>query len=774
MLRIRILFFLFILLNSVQLQAQNCNWQLSGKVVDKHDKSPLGFATVYIDEFKIGVTTDSLGNFKLTNICTGTYFVILEHLGCKADTVQLNINKNIQTIFYLEHHTEILDEIVLTAKREQIYPTQTAAFLDKNKLQQLEGKNLSEILSTISGITQLKTGANISKPIIHGMFGSRISIYNDGIKLETQDWGTEHAPEIDPFNASNIKVIKGAGSVAYGTNAMGGMIVITPPALKKYKNINANFSIVTQTNGRGITTSARIEQGFRKKIAYNLQGTYKRIGDLKAPHYNLSNTGLQEVNLYTAIGFVKNKWNMDMSYSLFHQELGILRSAHIGNLTDLKNAIASDTPLIVKPFTFKVNNPKQKIAHHNAKVDLKKYFKKEQKIEVIYAFQLNNRKEFDIRRGGRSNKPALEMHLFSNNLNSSYSRKINFKKSIIEGKSGIAFTTLHNANNAETGIRPLIPDYYQYAVGFYEMETISTPKIDIELGIRYDYTRFKAFKFDKNNQLQKSIYNFNTYAFVAGIDWDSKKEWLKFQSNIVFNSRFPNANELFSEGLHHGIATIEFGNQKLKQEHGIKWVNTLSTQYKKLIKLELNFYVTKIKNYIYSAPLPDPILTIRGAFPAFKYEQTNARLLGLDFNLSSELTSFLMFTFQASLIRGKNTINKDNLIYMPADRIHSSIEIHHDFKKFKRVFLGLSLVHIFKQNKIPTQIIDYKLAPVAYTTFNINGGWKYEINPKHQIAFSIAAENISNVSYRDYLNRFRYYADEMAWNLTIRLKYEFN
>ncbi len=105
MLRIRILFLLFILLNSVQLQAQNCNWQLSGKVVDKHDKSPLGFATVYIDELKIGVTTDSLGNFKLTNICTGTYFVILEHLGCKADTVQLNINKNIQTIFYLEHHT---------------------------------------------------------------------------------------------------------------------------------------------------------------------------------------------------------------------------------------------------------------------------------------------------------------------------------------------------------------------------------------------------------------------------------------------------------------------------------------------------------------------------------------------------------------------------------------------------------------------------------------------------------------------------------------------
>jgi iron complex outermembrane receptor protein len=57
-------------------------------------------------------------------------------------------------------------------------------------------------------------------------------------------------------------------------------------------------------------------------------------------------------------------------------------------------------------------------------------------------------------------------------------------------------------------------------------------------------------------------------------------------------------------------------------------VNSVNLSYKKYFKSELTFYVAKINDYIYLAPLPDPVLTIRGAFPAFQYYQTNARLTG--------------------------------------------------------------------------------------------------------------------------------------------------
>ena len=43
----------------------------------------------------------------------------------------------------------------------------------------------------------MNTGNVISKPMIHGMFGSRVGIIYDGVQIENQQWGQDHAPNID-------------------------------------------------------------------------------------------------------------------------------------------------------------------------------------------------------------------------------------------------------------------------------------------------------------------------------------------------------------------------------------------------------------------------------------------------------------------------------------------------------------------------------------------------------------------------------------------------
>lgn len=766
--------FLFLLISYCSF-AEDCNLKLSGNILDKHDKSALDYATVYIKELEIGVTADSAAYYQFDKLCPGKYTFIIEHISCPSDTIVFTLSNSITKNFYLEHHPEELGEVVTTASKIEKENTQTISVIDNKTLSKLEGKDLGSILSTVSGVNQLKTGTTISKPIIHGLYGDRISIVSNGVKLETQDWGSEHAPEIDPFASNTIKVIKGVGSLEYGTDAMGGMVLMEPPVLKKVKHINASLSLVGQTNGHGITTSAKIEQGFKKQVAYFIQGTYKRLGDQQTPHYNLSNTGLQEGNLSAGVGLLKKGWDVNAYYSLFHQELGILKSSHIGNLTDLQNAIASDTPLIVKPFTYNMENPKQKISHHLAKLNIVKFFANQNHVDITYSFQLNNRKEFDIRRGGRSSIPALDMNLFSNNLLASYFRTTQFTKtnSRLEGKSGFNFLAKHNTNNPETGIRPLIPDYYQYSFGIFDMEKYYFKNYIIEFGGRYDFTRFYGYKFDRNNTLLKPVYNFHTYAANVGASWKNNSSTIQLQTNLSYSSRFPNASELFSDGLHHGIAALEFGNADLKPESGVKWVNTISTHYKKYIDAEVTFYVSKIHNFIYLAPLPEPVLTIRGAFPAFQYYQTNARLLGLDVSLNAQPLSFLLLSLRSSIVRGRNTTTKDNLIYMPSDRVSASFDVHHDFKKLENVHVGMTVQHVFKQTKIPALIPDYKSAPNAYTTLNADAGFDLAISDKHKLSFSVTGENITNAVYRDYLNRFRYYSDELGWNLTFRLKYSF-
>ncbi|MFM9075334.1 MAG: TonB-dependent receptor, partial [Bacteroidota bacterium] len=68
-------------------------------------------------------------------------------------------------------------------------------------------------------------------PVIHGVHSQRILILNHGVRQEGQQWGAEHAPEIDPLIASDIQVIKDASAIRYGVDAIGGVVVVNPPAL---------------------------------------------------------------------------------------------------------------------------------------------------------------------------------------------------------------------------------------------------------------------------------------------------------------------------------------------------------------------------------------------------------------------------------------------------------------------------------------------------------------------------------------------------------------
>lgn len=178
-------FTLLIILLITQLGfGQNCTIKISGHIIDEHDKSTLDYATVYIQELQIGASADSNGYYEFNNICPGKYAFIIDHIGCASDTVILTITNSITKNFYLEHHAQELAEITTTATRIEKESVQTTAIIDSKALTKLEGKNLGNILSTIAGVNQLKTGTTISKPIIHGLYGDRITIVNNGVKLE--------------------------------------------------------------------------------------------------------------------------------------------------------------------------------------------------------------------------------------------------------------------------------------------------------------------------------------------------------------------------------------------------------------------------------------------------------------------------------------------------------------------------------------------------------------------------------------------------------------
>jgi outer membrane receptor protein involved in Fe transport len=111
----------------------------------------------------------------------------------------------------------------------------------------------------MTGVAVLQTGSTIAKPVIHGLHSNRLLILNNGIRQEGQQWGSEHAPEIDPFIATSLKVIKGANTVRYGSGAMAGVIVVEPGELRDSTGIGGEVNLVGFSNGRSGTVSGIIE-----------------------------------------------------------------------------------------------------------------------------------------------------------------------------------------------------------------------------------------------------------------------------------------------------------------------------------------------------------------------------------------------------------------------------------------------------------------------------------------------------------------------------------
>ena len=89
---------------------------LSGSVIDEHDQSPLDFATVYIVELAKGVVAGDHGNYQIEDLCAGKYTLVVSHVSCQPDTLQVEIHQNTNLNLFLEHHAEALKQITITGQ----------------------------------------------------------------------------------------------------------------------------------------------------------------------------------------------------------------------------------------------------------------------------------------------------------------------------------------------------------------------------------------------------------------------------------------------------------------------------------------------------------------------------------------------------------------------------------------------------------------------------------------------------------------------------------
>ena len=752
---------------------------------------------------QIGTSTDAEGRFELTGLCDKENDLLFSYVGYKQVEHHHDYHHPFVEI-YLAPNSLLMESVVVEAQATAsgLETTQTER-LSEEELAEVSSLTLGEAASRISGVQTISTGQNIVKPVIHGLHSNRILVVNNGLRHEFQNWGTDHAPEIDPSMVDRLEVVKGAGTVRYGPEALGGVILINPPKPEFNTPLSGSVSLTGKSNGRSGEASLQLEKGF-KWISLMASGSYLKQGDLHAPDYQLTNTGKEESSY--GGGFRLHplpELFVEGFYSRFDQELGILRGSVNTNLDDLLRALEAETPNFTEPFSYDINTPKQAVSHDLYKASVQ-WVGDRQSVQVQYGYQVNRRQEFDVRRGNDRLVPNIDLELATHSLDGLWRHP---KWGKLSGQLGVQWSQQANDNIPGTQTVPFIPNFDQERLGGFLIESLDLGNSAVEAGIRYDWQESYIVGRQPNNLIYRNTVSFQSVTATLGFRQKLSDQAL-FRTNIGTAWRPPNIAELYRFGRH--LSFLEYGlwrytineerdlistrdilteeDRSVPNETGYKWIASYEVN-REDVQWELTGYINYIENYIYARPA-GLTATVRGTSPFFIYDQSDALFWGLDLTARFTHNPKLESTVKGSYLWSKQVSEDDYLVGQPPARIAYEAVWKPDFPIFDETRFSLRGSYTFEQFQTPRiltvdEVIfafrndvdlfgkdaaDFDIAAPPPGFFLMDIAWTAKWK---SISLSLRVSNLLNTSYRRNTDRLRYFADEVGRNFALTLGYSF-
>ena len=304
-------------------------------------------------------------------------------------------------------------------------------------------------------------------------------------------------------------MIKGAGALKYAGDAVGGIIKTNFSRSLLMDSLYGYGSIGYTDNGRGNYVISKISKSFSSGLNYGGTISLKSNGDYNSPDYSLSNSAGKKIasTLFFSKNRITKEWGI--RYSFFRQDIGILKSAHVGSLGDLARSVKSDTPLTIYPYSREIDNPKQENEHHTLSLYYKSRGLRNLKWDLNYSYQSNTRKEYDLRRGEFRDIESLNILLQTHDLLFDTFFSSNEKFVL---KSGLSLQFQDNFSNPRTGIRRLIPDHNRYKLGVYGITEFNySDDFKLEFGSRIDLDRINAKKYYWRDDWDNNNYSSRKY-----------------------------------------------------------------------------------------------------------------------------------------------------------------------------------------------------------------------------------------------------------------------
>ncbi len=714
--------------------------KISGKVT-YGDDLPLHDASVSITQTRQSTRTDENGRFEFVNVPAGRYTLLVHLEGFADATKMVTVAAGTDVTLDLELQIASLKEqvtVTASGSPQSVFDSfQSVNSVGSAQITERASTSLGDVLANEPGIAKRSFGPGSSRPVIHGMDGDRVLIAQDGVR--TGSLGSQsgdHGEPIDPIAAERIEVLKGPGTLLYGSNAIGGVVnVISNDENLAHEGLRATVTGLAGSADRQAGFASKLEYGFNKVL---LRGTVsgQRTGDFDTPLGRIPNSASRSNSGSFGGGYYGDKAWLSGTFASDIRRFGIPFAALFEGGGEEERILGGALPEVDEEIDIRLRSYKYRL--NGGFRELTNGFLS----GVQYNLDYTDYRHKEIERADGIDEVGT---IFDNETLSYRTLFEQQKHGRLTGRFGFeGFSRDYQVNGAEQLINGKVD---HDSVSVFGLEELNFDRVKFQFGGRVENNRYKP---EDPDLLRRS---FTAFSGGAGINvglWEGGA----LVANYTHSNRAPALEELYNNGPHIGNLRFEIGNDALRREtsNGID----LSVRHESdKFRVTSELYHYRISNFVFLALQDedgDGIVDVEDGLPVARYEQADASYTGAELSAEASFNEYIGGFVSLDYVRARLVDADLDLPRIPPFRARVGLDL-----KYKDLSVRPEAIFAAGQDKVfplETRTAGYGIVNVAAS---------YTIGRQHQAhIFSVNAYNLTDRLYRNHVSLIKDLVPEMG------------
>lgn len=729
---------------------QSSSFSISGVITDAETGETIPFAYIHLEELNRTAVSTIDGEFEIQNIPSGTYTITAHRIGYRTQSQKTELLSD-DKILDIKLTVSVLSseaiEIVGVAEDFSGSGLEHASKkIFGSDLRRNLGATLSETLSNLPGFDQRSNGAAPGRPVIRGLGDERVVILQDGINSgDVSAQSADHSVTIDPASATEIEVARGPAALAYGSNAIGGVINVVKNQVRTTlpSQLLGTFTLNGQTVNTGVSSALNVTLPVGTfAVNADINGRYGL--NSQTPLGEVGNTYYETTNDAIGVSWIRPWGYAGASTSIYFSNYGIPPdpNGHPGGV-DIK----------LRKYQYDVRS----------EILLNRDFLKV--VEFDASFKDYNHKEIEGENSNGDPVVGTEFSLLTTNFD--VRAKHNQLGFLNSGSFGVsAELEDYVVDGAGT------PPSNNFKVGAYMIEESDFGALHLEAGARFDFSlastteRGLFYRIGaQNNSIDSTLYKNREFGALSGsisVIYDLGKGF-SIGSTVLRSFRAPSLEELYSEGPHLASYSFEIGNPDLNPERA--WAKEIFFGFQTdRINTSAAVFHNGFDNYLYAKNTGRQNIQ-RADLQNYQFVGTEAELFGFEFSTEVVLSKTFVADISTSYTIGRQDTTDANgnnsgtqpLPQIPPFKAKSSIKYVKDGLEF-----GTRFKFAAKQNRTG----EFETPTKSYFLTDLFA--QYRFNTKKLLhTVSVNVNNLLDEEYYNHLSRIKDLRPEPGRNITL-------